>query len=44
MKKTTKAKILIEALKTKPGQMVAKAAIKSLIKKKIKKLKEQKNI
>ena len=40
MKKITKAKLLVEALKTKPGRELAKAALKSLVKKKIQKLKK----
>ncbi len=34
MKKSTKAKILVKALKTKTGRAVAKVAIKKLFKKK----------
>jgi hypothetical protein len=41
MKTKSKLKILISALKTKPGRMIAKAAAKSVVKKYVKDVKKK---
>lgn len=41
MKTKSKLKILITALKTKPGKMIAKAAVKSTVKKYVKDVKNK---
>jgi hypothetical protein len=41
MNTKSKLKILISALKTKPGKMVARAAVKSVVKKYVKEIKKK---